>query len=48
MRHLSAFLRGMREFRSDFTASYDDTALQDAYDWGRELAHRVTLRRFDQ
>jgi len=44
MKILKAFLLGMREFRSDFTTSCDE---DEAYDWGREIAHRLTLRRFD-
>ena len=49
-----AFLLGMWEFRSGCTwadpartdtCSY--TPLDEAYDWGREWAHRLTLRRFD-
>ena len=47
MRTLLAFLNGMREFRSDFTAHYADAALLEAYDLGREWAHRLTLRRYD-
>lgn len=44
---LKAFLYGMREFRSDYTYSYEDRDCYDAYDWGREWAHRLTLRMFD-
>ena len=53
MNKLLAFLNGMREFRSDFTTNYDHVetdegdALQEAYDLGREWAHRLTLRRYD-
>ena len=53
MSKLLAFLNGMREFRSDFTTNYDHVetdegdALQEAYDLGREWAHRLTLRRYD-
>lgn len=49
-----AFMRGALEFRSGITwadpkRGDDDelTALDHAYDWGREMAHRITLRRFD-
>lgn len=42
-----AFLLGMAEFRSDCTTGFDDLDLLDAYDAGRDLAHRLTLRRFD-
>lgn len=42
-----AFAWGVVEFRSDYTrAFYFDEAV--AYDWGRELAHRVTGRRWEQ
>ena len=44
---IRAFLLGVREFRLSFTTSYDNEALLEAYDWGREVAHRVTLRRYD-
>lgn len=44
---VKAFLIGMAEFRSDFTTHYDDYGLSIAYDWGREYAHRITLRRYD-
>jgi hypothetical protein len=44
---LKAFLLGMREYRSSFTYSYDDESPIVAYDWGREWAHRLTFRRYD-
>lgn len=51
---LRAFLLGVREFRwgivqgaPSFTTGFDDLDLQIAYDWGREWAHRITLRRWD-
>lgn len=47
MRKLQAFILGMREFRSSFTTNFDHTELQEAYDSGRELAHRLTLRHFE-
>lgn len=47
MKHLFAFLNGLREFRSDLTTHYDDYGLLDSYDRGRELAHCLTLRHFD-
>lgn len=43
---IHAFLLGIREFRSDWTTSYDDNRIE-AYDAGRELAHKLTFRRFD-
>lgn len=48
MKKTHAFLLGMREFRSDLTTSYDDADLVEAYDSGRDLAHRLTLRYWDQ
>lgn len=47
MYKIIAFLNGMREFRSDVTTSYDDYDLLISYDWGREYAHRMTFRFFD-
>jgi len=56
MKKIQAFLLGMREFRSDCTwadpardyqSSNSYTALDSAYDWGREWAHRITFRRYD-
>ena len=44
---VKAFLQGMWEFRLSFTTHYDDYALVTAYDSGRELAHKLTLRKFD-
>jgi hypothetical protein len=47
MKRLHAFLLGMYEFRSDYTTHFANLDLLDAYDWGREWAHRLTFRRFD-
>lgn len=47
MRNIKAFIKGIQEFRMDSTTSYNDYAELSAYDWGREMAHRVTLRRFE-
>ena len=51
---LIAFIRGIAEFRrgstwADPTRTDDNpyTAKDDAYDRGRDLAHRVTFRLFD-
>lgn len=44
---IRAFLNGAREFRSDLTMHYDDERCFAAYDWGREVAHRLTLRYWD-
>lgn len=43
---LRAFLLGVIEFRSDFTTNPGEDLI-GIYDAGRELAHRVTLRRFE-
>lgn len=45
---IKAFLLGIQEFRLSFTMSYDDDALTVAYDRGREFAHVVTFRKFEQ
>lgn len=56
MQRIIAFLRGMIEFRRECTWADTEeardfwdgyTPLDDAYDWGREYAHRLTLRRFE-
>lgn len=47
MKRTKAFLLGMYEFRRNFSTRLDTLALQGAYDWGREWAHRLTLRRYD-
>lgn len=48
MGHIKAFLLGMTEFRLSFTTYFADADLADAYDRGRELAHKLTFRRFEQ
>ena len=57
MQKLLAFLRGIFEFRQSFTWADTEeardmwdgyTPLDNAYDRGRELAHRVTFRRFEE
>lgn len=52
LRRLAAFLWGMREYRAAVTRGYYDTdgnatELQDDYDAGREIAHRLTGRRYE-
>jgi len=44
---LRAWARGIIEFRSDLTTHYDEWLIED-YDRGRDLAHRLTLRRYDR
>lgn len=46
MSRFKAFMRGMYEFRSDFTTHYGP-ALIETYDSGRDWAHAITLRWFD-
>lgn len=47
MGKLKAFFLGAIEFRNDCTTSFDDLDLLDVYDAGRDLAHRLTFRLFD-
>ena len=47
MKTIKAFLLGMAEFRLSFTTHIEDWHLQTAYDKGREFAHRLTFRRYD-
>lgn len=47
MKHIKAFALGVREFRSSWTTHYEGS-LANAYDWGREIAHRATFRHFEQ
>lgn len=43
---LKAFVLGLREFRMTETTHYDWPMIE-TYDCGREWAHRLTLRRWD-
>lgn len=45
---IHAFLLGIWEFRSSLTTSFEDYNLLLAYDRGRELAHRLTFRVWDE
>lgn len=47
MLKFKAFTKGLLEFRSSCTTNYDDLNLVDSYDAGRELAHRITFRRYE-
>ena len=47
LKNIRAFLNGAKEFRTDFTTSYDDPDTLDWYDRGRDMAHRLTFRRYD-
>ena len=44
MKEVKAFLIGMLEFRSSYTSSLEDDY---SYELGRDFAHKVTLRIFD-
>ncbi len=46
MARIRIFLLGMWEFRSGFTTHYD-YPLIETYDAGRDLAHRLTFRRYE-
>ena len=46
MNRIVAYLRGMWQFRRSFTTSYD-YPLIEAYDRGREHAHKITNRKWD-
>lgn len=48
MQRLKAYLLGMYEFRLSSTTSFEDLAVQDAYEAGRDMAHRLTLRKYEQ
>lgn len=47
MASIKAFLLGMAEFRLTYTTHFDDYALLEAYDSGREFAHKITFRYFE-
>lgn len=44
---LRAYLLGMWEFRLSMTQGFEDDDLLEAYDAGRDRAHAMTLRRYD-
>ena len=48
MRNIKAFLLGVVEFRLSFTTHHADWHQSICYDKGRELAHKLTLRHFEQ
>lgn len=48
MNRLKAFFLGVVEFRLNCTTVFSDNDMGDAYDAGREWAHRLTFRRFEQ
>jgi len=44
---IKAFINGVIEFRSSYTTRYEDLDLAYVYDLGRELAHKLTFRRYE-
>lgn len=48
MKIIKAYLLGMREFRLSMTTGYDNEHLREAYDKGRDMAHRLTLRYYEE
>jgi len=48
MKTIKAFIQGVIEFRCSFTTYYGDYAIDRAYDYGREFAHKITARRFEE
>jgi hypothetical protein len=46
--HVGAFVNGVWEFRDSFTLSYSDLNLQETYDSGRDWAHYLTFRYFEE
>jgi glycine cleavage system pyridoxal-binding protein P len=47
IRAMRAFLLGVLEFRETYTTSMPGDLIE-TYDRGREWAHRLTLRRYEQ
>jgi hypothetical protein len=47
-RKILAFISGLKEFRLCFTAHYSEHELSKCYELGRELAHLLTFRHFEQ
>jgi len=47
MKNIKAFILGVIEFRSHMTTSVSNDLIE-VYDRGRELAHRLTFRKFEQ
>lgn len=44
---ISAFINGMCEFKVSVTTHYWNERQTNAYDQGRELAHKLTLRQYE-
>ncbi len=43
---IRAFILGLREFRQSTTTHFDEDLIE-AYDTGRDLAHRLTFRQYE-
>lgn len=43
---IKTYLTGMKEFRLDYTTNPGDDLIE-TYDAGRDMAHRLTLRKWD-
>ncbi len=48
MKSILAFFNGIREFRAALTTHYAERDLLFAYESGRDLAHRLTFRRYEE
>jgi hypothetical protein len=46
MKTIKIFLLGMWEFRSNVTTHFDEPEIE-IYDSGRDFAHRITFRKFE-
>lgn len=46
MKKIKIFLLGMWEFRMNSTTHFDEPEIE-TYDAGRDFAHRITLRKFE-
>ena len=44
---IKAFLLGMKEFKDSITTGFNNPKILLAYEWGREWAHRLTFRYYD-
>lgn len=47
-RACKAFVLGVLEFRNSFTTRFWDPRLTQAYNIGRNWAHRLTFRRYEE
>lgn len=48
MKYIKAYWHGMCEFRLSMTTGYTDERLREAYDMGRDMAHRLSFRYYDE